>query len=77
MTNRKLRLAALRKLGAWTTHADVAERWETEIAGDQGVGVTRNRIGVIVMTAPFDPYAEWLGIDDQRRPPTHYAILGL
>ena len=25
----------------------------------------------------FDPYRDWLGISDERRPPTLYQILGL
>ena len=25
----------------------------------------------------FDPYLEWLGIAEGRRPPTHYELLGL
>jgi len=29
------------------------------------------------MPEPFDPYHEFLGIDNQNRPPDHYALLGL
>lgn len=29
------------------------------------------------MTVAFDPYKQWLGIAAERRPPTHYDILGV
>lgn len=29
------------------------------------------------MAPSFDPYSEWLEVEDQRRPPTHYSILGV
>lgn len=28
-------------------------------------------------TQPFDPYAKWLGIPKNQRPPTHYQLLGI
>ncbi len=29
------------------------------------------------MPASFDPYTDWLGITDARRPPDHYTLLGI
>jgi len=29
------------------------------------------------MSAPFDPYLQWLGIREPRHPPNHYRLLGL
>lgn len=29
------------------------------------------------MSDMFDPYREWLGVDDSHRPPNHYVLLGL
>ncbi len=29
------------------------------------------------MDDDFDPYSKWLGVRDARRPPDHYALLGL
>lgn len=30
-----------------------------------------------IMSDPFDPYREWLGVEDSHRPPNHYVLLGL
>lgn len=29
------------------------------------------------MSDTFDPYREWLGVEDSHRPPNHYVLLGL
>lgn len=47
-------------------------------AGDtRGAGRPLGLAKARVASSTFDPYLKWLGIRDPRRPPDHYALLGL